>query len=249
MITFGRFGSEEDFKKDKELFLAKINHLFNALNYSLDNPVNRDNEQELIEPLKQKIKERNVFSIFEGSMGISLYIFMKSMGISYYLLTKEEKEKILKMDYTFENWKKKSGTILDAYLKKSKEICPSEIHFCFDDIFFIIYTQTIKQSDFTSKNFLTFIRDYFILEDANGLYDNYRDGKKYNLIREKIIDMYPELKMKYGRNATLDKFLSFIEPDNDYNHPIVKNILDNYYIKKKINNKIDNEEMIKIKND
>ena len=275
MITFGRFGNEEDWKKDKEIFLQRLNHLtlwvqlieptlplylvvrtisgdlkglMNALNYSLDKPVDRDNEMELIEPIKQKIKEINVVTIFGSSIDLCMDIFVEPMGISYRLLTKKEKEEINKMDFSFDNWKKKSEAILDAYLKKSKEICPPEVHFCFDDIFFAIYVQTSKESNFTLKNFLVFIRDYFILESAGDRYDKYIDKKKFYLIREKVIGIYPELKEKFGRKDALGRFLSFFVSDTDYNFEIVKNILDNYN-KNKNNNKINDDEKIKLKND
>ena len=47
-------------------------------------------------------------------------------------------------------------------------------------------------------------------------------------------------------NKTLEKILSFITMETDYNYEKTKNLLDNYYNKKK-NNKIEDEESMKLK--
>ena len=46
-----------------------------------------------------------------------------------------------------------------------------------------------------------------------------------------MIDIYPVLKEKYV-NKYFDKFLSFLDPDNDYNNEKIKAILENYSILK-----------------
>lgn len=59
-----------------------------------------------------------------------------------------------------------------------------------------------------------------------------------------MIKIYPKLKEKYGMNSTLEKLLSFIFVDNDYNYEPIRNILDNYY---NGNNKIKEDEYINLK--
>ena len=49
---------------------------------------------------------------------LPLEIFMKHMGLSYKALNKEEIDEIEKMDYTYENWEKKSKILHDEFLKK-----------------------------------------------------------------------------------------------------------------------------------
>ena len=67
-------------------------------------------------------------------------------------------------------------------------------------------------------------------------------------MKKEVIEIYPELKEKYGANRTLEKnFLYLLDKYNDYNYEIMRNILDNYYNKK--NNKINDDEKIKLKND
>ena len=105
MITFGRFGHVEDRKKEKEIYLEQLNLLLKRLTQFKDNKEYK--EKEIIKPLKAilKIKENSYFNFFFHD---ALSIFLKIMGFSYYNLTKKEIEEIIDMDFTFENWEKKS---------------------------------------------------------------------------------------------------------------------------------------------
>ena len=86
----------------------------------------------------------------------------------------------------------------------------------------------------TKQNFLSFIKDYFILDKYKEYYGYLRDNKLFNKIRDKMIDIYPILKDNYGRkNKILDKFMRFFEEDNDYNYEFIKEILNNYDKKNK----------------
>ena len=97
----------------------------------------------------------------------------------------------------------------------------------------------------TINNFIYNIRDYFILERFKIVFDEFRDSEIFNKIKEEMTNIYPVLKDKYV-NKYFDKFLSFIDSNNDYNIEEIKTILDNYsnlkenkYIKlKKKKNKI-----------
>lgn len=167
------------------------------------------------------------------------------MGLSYNTFNNKEKEEILDMDFTFENWKIKSLELLNNYIERSKNICPRIVWFCFDDIFFVMTIRINKNSEFKLNNFIDFIRDYYIMDDGDGLWDNYRDMENFYDMQKKVIEIYPKLKEKYGKNRILEKFLSYFWEDNDYSIEKVANILDQYY--NKDNNKLIGDEEIKLK--
>ena len=152
---------------------------------------------------------------------------MPKMGLSYKVLSKKEKMELADMEFTFENWEKKSKILMDNFIEKSKKDCPKEIHICFDDICFPIYVQIFHHTNITTSNFLQFIRDYFLLNQYNTCFEGYRDETIFNNIRKKMIEIYPDLKKQYGMNKYLEKFLSYIILDSDYNIEFVRNILEN----------------------
>ena len=196
---------------------------------------------------KKKIKgfdPKQKPSFFGDRIPYCINIFLRDMGMSYYTLTLKEKEEILAMDFTYENWKEKSIKIINNYIERSKNVCPDEIDFCFDDICFVFYVQIEHGCEFTLNNFLTFIRDYFILDKSKSLFEQYRNAKIYEDIQRKVINIYPNLKKRYGKNIYLEKILSFISSDTDYNYEETKKILDN---NKKFNNFIEGDETIKLK--
>ena len=47
--------------------------------------------------------------------------------------------------------------------------------------------------------------------------------------------IYPIFKDQYGKNRYLEKLLSYVDENNDYNFEILRKILDDYYDKKKKN--------------
>ncbi len=244
MITFGRFGHKEDIEKEKKEFLFHLNDLMNHLNRD---PFGKHkyNEKEIIKPLKEALKkEENSF--FNPLYKLAFSSFLEEMGLSYYTLTQEEKNDILDMDFTYENWKDKSFVLINNFIKRLKNSTPDSIWFCFDDIYFVFHIEIIYQRNFSLKNIITYIRDYFILENTASFLKEYRDAKKFKEIQKNVIYMYPEIKEKYGMNRILEKLLSYITMETDYNYEKSKNILDNYYNKKK-NNKIEDEESIKLK--
>ena len=148
------------------------------------------------------------------------------------------------MDFTYENWKEKSIKIINNYIERSKNVCPDSVDFCFNDICFVFYVQINHGCEFSLNNFLTFIRDYFILDKSKSLFEEYRNAKIYEDIQRKVINIYPNLKKRYGKNIYLEKILSFISSDTDYNYEETKKILDN---NKKFNNFIEGDETIKLK--
>ena len=243
-ITFGRFGREEYWKKDREIFLDELRRLVSELAKNKD-LYEKANENELAKSLKPLFKKK----FFNHSIKYYLGDFMRHMGLSYDILTSKEKEEIKEMEFTYENWEKKSEELYNNYLMRCKKNCPETIYFCLDYRMFINSVQGGYQCELTLNNFLRFIRDFFILEKDLSIYEKYIDREEFDKIRNKVIDIYPKLKETYGPNRTLEKnFLFLFDEYNDYNYEIVANILDNYYDKKKKKNiKINDDEKIKLK--
>ena len=243
MITFGRFGHIEDINKEKALFLKVLNNLISELRGDFTGTQQYKDETEIINPLKDLLKiniNNTFFSLYR-----TLSRFLEYMGLSYYTLTQNELDDILIMDFTYENWKKKSLILINNCTERIKKEFPPETLFCFDDIYFVFHIQ-LYGDRYKYNNYFNFIRDYFILEETSYYIMEYRDSKKYNEIKKKVINIYPKIKEKYGMNSILEKCLSFIFLNNDYNFEKTKNILNNYYNKKK-GNKIDDDESIKLK--
>jgi hypothetical protein len=245
LITFGKYGHVEDEKKEKEYFLEQLNFLMRKLN-DYPNEQKNYNEKEIVKPLKDLLK-REINSTYFNSVYYSMLCsFLGIMGLCYYTLTPEEKEVILNMDYTYENFKEKSPSIINNFIARIKKAFPASLSFCFDDIYFILHMQIVYREYFSFNNFVIYVRDYYILDDTISLIKKYRDDEEYNKIKKRVIDIYPELKEKYGMNRILEKIVSFITKNTDYDNEITKKILDDYYYKNK-NNKKENEESIRLK--
>ena len=242
-ITFGRFGSEENWKKEREQFLQYKKELINMLSgFEIkEKSLEGIEETKINEMIKIYIKE------CKSILLIPLGIFMRFMGLSYIALSNEERNEIEEMDFTYENWKKKSKILYDKFLKNSLDIFPMEVKFCFEDKFFPLYVIVVKKDIFKKNNFITFIRDYFILDDGYYIFNEFRDEKLFNDLQKKIIKIYPIIKEKYGTNRYIEKFFSYMNKENkknDYNNKYIKNILDNYYKGNK-----NNDELEKLKKD
>ena len=136
------------------------------------------------------------------------------------------------MDLTYDNCKNFVVNIFNKYICKAKKECPYEIYECFNEQCFVAYCQ-LSGKEINKSNFLSLIKKYFIL-DSMDIYIPYRNNEKFKKIREKMIELYPQLKDEYGsgRSRTFDKFMSFFEIDNDYNNELLKKILDEYYDQK-----------------
>lgn len=247
IITFGRYGHVEDEKKEKEYFLVNLNELIYQLSGYSD-PYPKYNEIEIVKPFKDLFIRKINSTYFNSIYYSCLSSFLKIMGLCYYTLTPKEKEDILDMDFTYENFKEKSPSIINNFIKRVKKEFPSSLSSCADDIYFIFHIQFCYQESFSFKNFIEYIRDYYILDETIPNLQNYRDDKKYKEMQKKVIDIYPEIKEKYGMNRILEKFISFFTPNTDYHSEKTKKILNDYYEKKKNKNyKIENDETIKLK--
>ena len=231
LISFGRFHnlSKDELEKEKEEFIErKRRFIADSLDLDYFTPKLKGmKESQIDEVIKEKLSEIK----FDIKVKDALRIFLISFGINYNLLSDDEKKQISSMNWTYENCKIFTLNNYNKFIEKAKGECPSQIYECFDEKYFISYCQIVKRSEITKKNFLRFIRNYFIL-DLIETYREYRDNELFKKIRDKIIDVYPQLKDIYGgRSRTFDIFMSFIEPENDYNYDFLKEILNNYYNK------------------
>ena len=116
MITFGRFGHAENIQKDKKFFLEQLNFLMYKLN-DYDRKVDYK-EAEIIKPLKEKLNKRikEEESFFSTGVTYSmLSSFLGIMGLNYFNLTPKEKEEILEMDFTYDNFKIKSIELINSF--------------------------------------------------------------------------------------------------------------------------------------
>lgn len=245
-VTFGAFDnlSEEEILKDKDIFLERKKYLLAFLLYSLSNPLllTEENLSQLDNLILQKLSEKKMFN---GHISTGLSMFMISFGLSYSLLSKEEKNELLKIDYSYESFKNFILKIYNNYIEKAKRNTPPFIHGFFKEKCFIVYCHLIGNTNIKENNFFKLIRDYFILEKYKNYFAKYRNESLFENIKNNIISKYPELKDKYGTNRYLDMFYSYFDSDNDYNNEFLKKKLDNYYNKEK--NKIKKE--VKKKNE
>ena len=241
MITFGRFGPAIDIKKEKELFLEILLDFI----YQIEGYKERRNynEKEIIEPVKKLLKE----NINRDVGKCILSAFLLHFGLSYYILSEKEKEEILDMDYTYENWKIKVPELMSAFKKRLQKVFPKMALFCLDDFYFIIYIGMISVEYYRDDRFLIFIRNYYILDNTTGPIKEWRNQDQYKEIQKEVYAIYPKLKEKYGMNRTIEKILDFFIY-TDYSYEKSKKLLDDYYNKKQ-NNKIEygDDEKIKLK--
>jgi len=251
LITFCTFKekySTEDLLKDKELFFEAKKAFLSHILYYYSFNVNSLNKEEIsqMDNLIKKIKYENKPKFVEG-----LSFFLIRFGLLYKCLSKEEKEELFILNYTYEECKKAIAKIYDNFIFNSKKNLPPQVYICFDEKCFIAYCQTICETAVVNKkNFLKLIRNYFILDEEKETYEEYRNQQLFKQIQEKMIKIYPELKNTYGINRYLDKFFSHLDPENDYNNTYIKNILDQYYNNKKNlinNNDVDNNEYTPLK--
>ena len=245
MITFGRFGHAEDYQKDKEFFLKRLNYLIYLLNGYEGKKDYK--EAEIIKPLKEKLKpeiKADEKSFFPNGAISCLSSFLEIMGLSYYQLTPKEKEEILEMDFTYDNWKNKSIELINSFIQRIINASPKNTHFCFDDIYFIFHIQIVYNYEFKLKYLPTFIRDYYILNKARDILKKYRNSEIYNNIQKEVFVEYPRIKEECGVNRILEKISSYFIEDTDYHYEKTRKILDDYYNKK---NEIKDEESESLK--
>lgn len=234
MITFGNIKelSEEDIEIEKknfyELKLDILCHLLYGPGPQSKSLMTKEDISNLDNLLKIKLvpKEND-----KGKQYFERKCFLYKFGLSYEFLDDDEKDKLSTMEYSYENFKIFVSKNYKRLTEDFKKKCRSNIWICFEDKCFIAYCQ-FNEIEINERNLTNFIKDYFILNKEDKRYGKYRENKTFEKIRQEIIYVYPSLKDEYGRNRYLDKFLSFLEPDNDYNYKFLRNLLDDYYKKK-----------------
>lgn len=232
MITFNRFKtfSEKEIENEKKMFLDYKIKLLNDLLFQGETLSEEEKDiSNLDKSIKHKLSMKSEFYRREPMIS-----FLCELGIHYDLLDKNEKEQLYNMDFTFENFQNFVNEKYNRIIENAKKTCPSDIHMCFKDIYFITFCQTVDAREIKYNTFLYLIRDYFILNYGKN-FEEYRKNDVFDEIKIKMEKMYPKLKEKYGINKYVEKFLSFIFGDNDYNIEPIKEMLDNYYNQK--NNK------------
>ena len=176
MITFGRFGHVEEKEKEKEIYLNYLNDLIHKMTSTWLSDMTKFKEIEIIKPLKEIMKKKvNSNHFFDRYYKVYLSTFLENMGLSYYNLTQKEKEDILDMDFTYENWKQKSIELINNFIGRIKNTCPHIVWFCFEDIYFVFHIQIVYKAEFRLNNLFKYIRDYFILDDTTYEIQKYRN--------------------------------------------------------------------------
>ncbi len=241
LITFGqfeKFTTKEDFQLDKENFIHAKKTLLCYLLHEYTNYKFMKQEEflQMDTVLKANINKENFNKKeFKEKIENGLQCFLNFFGLSYDLLSDEQKNELLTIDLTYKNCKKLFLKIINEYIKNMKEMWPDELGICYEEKGFISYCHLFKEAKIKKDNFLPFIRDYFLLDFANFPFGNYRDNKLFDKIRKEMEQIYPIFKEQYGKNRYLEKLLSYVEENNDYNFEITRKILDDYYDKKKKN--------------
>ena len=187
-ITFERFGKKEQWEKEKEIFLDELRLLVSRLTKNKENKelYAKANEIELAKTLKQMLAKKD-YDDFWFYDAISDFMFR--LGLSYDILTKSEKKEIFEMDFTYDNWKKKSEILYNNYLMKCKKNCPKKIDFCLNYTIFVINVLSNYDCELTLNNFLRFIRDFFILEKDVSDYEKFIDMEEFNNLKKRVIEI------------------------------------------------------------
>ena len=225
---------EEDIKKDKEKFLYYKDILFDLICKTDSNSKKleiKNNPKQMYKMIKEKLKiEEEIFFIEVGFNDFLCFWYLELDK-----LDENQKEELFQSKIDYDVIKNFAIKVFDKYIKDCKKILPKEIHICFEEIMFVRYAYMYGEKKININNFIHLIRDYFIIELNKEGFKRYRNENIYNDIREKIINIYPKLKDRYGMNRKLEYFLSFFSSNTDYNYKITNDILNNYYNQKNNN--------------
>ena len=104
----------------------------------------------------------------------------------------------------------------------------------------IVFQCIDKQKEITGlteSNFLKYIRDYFILNEEETNFENFRNKVEFEYIRNKMKSIYGKLKDKYdGKNDFIERYFLRFFINSDYNYEETTELLDEYYKNKDNNN-------------
>lgn len=246
VVTFGffkKFKNEEDLQKDKENFFCAKKKLLTLILYGDGNTSllteKQISEMDIIIKNTLDQKEENEF------VKIGLYSFVYLLTINYDFFNKEEKNKILTMDITYENCKTLVSNHYENFMKEINEVLPYDVQICTKERGFLSYCRIVHPLKIQKDNYFDLIKEYYFIDWANDYYEELRDNTLYDEIRNKLADIYIQYKVQFGRNRYFDKFLSYFEKYNDYNCSILQKRLDDYY--NNIKNEKNNNKYIPIK--
>ncbi len=238
---------EKDIEEDKTFFQDRKNLLyddFHFLYHNINNFLYEENEmnQYIKDKLKNEKDKKKFDDITKSLDCIVLYRF----GVSYSLFDKNQKDKLLNSDLSYESIKNLSYDVTENNIEDCKKELPEIVHECFKDYCFLMFCQTKGNHKIDRTNFLLRIRDYFILDLNKADFEGVRNEKTYEEIKSNMKNIYGQLKEEYGgMNPYYEKFLSYISNDTDYNYSETTKILNDYYKIKKNNKNIDDYMPIK----
>ena len=230
---------EKDIEEDKTFFQDRKNLLYDQIHFLCDNITKYPYEEsEMNQYIRDKYKnpknERNI-NILDLIIKATDNIVLHRFGVSYSLFDKNQKDKLLNSDLSYESIKNLSYEVTENNIEDCKKELPEEVQECFKDYCFLMFCQTQKDPKINKTNFLLRIRDYFILDKNKADFEGVRNEEIYEKIKSDMKNIYGQLKEEYGMNPYYEKFLSYISDDTDYNYFETTKILNDYYKNKKTN--------------
>ena len=234
---------EKDIEEDKTFFQNRKKCLNDDIHfiYGYRNNINNYSyeENEMNQYIKDKlINEKNKIKIDRITQSLDCFVLYR-FGVSYSLFDKNQKDKLLNGDLSYESIKNLSYDVTESNIEDCKKELPEIVHECLKDYCFLMFCQTKGNPKIDRTNFLLRIRDYFILDLNKADFEGVRNEKTYEKIKSNMKNIYGQLKEQYGgKNPYYEKFLSYFSNDTDYNYPETTKILNDYYKIKKNNKNI-----------
>ena len=220
--------TEEEIKKEKETFLEFKRILYDHLKIFVDNIDIKSKfpeEKEMDIYIKNKMKNDISGYYINDHMDYFLQLF----GILYSRLNTNQKKELINSDLTYESISNFAKKVTKDYINGCKEILPEEVKECFNDYCFPMYCQTKRDTELNKSNFLIYIRDYFILNEEETSFENFRNKVEFEYIRNKMKSIYGKLKDKYdGKNDFIERYFLRFFINSDYNYEETTKLLDEY---------------------
>ena len=236
---------EKDIEEDKTFFQSRKNLLYHDIHifiYGYRKNINNYSyeENEMNQYIKDKlINEKDKIKIDWITRSLDCFVLYR-FGVSYSLFDKNQKDKLINGDLSYESIKNLSYEVTENNIEDCKKELPEIVHECLKDYCFLMFCQTKGNPKIDRTNFLLRIRDYFILDLDKAYFEGVRNEKTYEEIKVNMKNIYGQLKEQYGgKNPYYEKFLSYFSNDTDYNYPKTTKILNDYYKIKKNNKNID----------
>lgn len=231
---------EKDIEEDKTFFQNRKKCLNDDIHFIYGYRKNINNysyeENEMNQYIKDKlINEKDKIKIDRITQSLDCFVLYR-FGVSYSLFDKNQKDKLLNGDLSYESIKNLSYEVTENNIEDCKKELPEIVHECLKDYCFLMFCQTKGNPKIDRTNFLFRIRDYFILDLNKADFEDVRNEKTYEEIKINMKNIYGQLKEQYGgKNPYYEKFLSYFSDDTDYNYSETTKILNDYYKIKKNN--------------